>query len=261
MAIGPAGAASTPITSQRASVSPLEFSFQVQRPETVRAHGSPIRWCLRQTTRHRRTHGPVRTSYTGGARGDHADAARGQEPGRHRKGDGQGPVGHQQGDAQELVPGRRGTLLPGIGRATLLRGAQALLRTSQDPRRRGARRARHAADRAGALVARADRRQDRGRTSGPVGVRVDHLPGRQRRQARPARAGAHQTGHQGAPAPQGQAAAPEGRARGETRQDPRDQAHIGTCGRGRAARAWATGRATPWSAGGPARAWSRSWTA
>lgn len=154
-----------------------------------------------------------------------------------------------------------GRLLPGIGRATLLRGAQALLRTSQDPRRRGARRARHAADRAGALVARADRRQDRGRTSGPVGVRVDHLPGRQRRQARPARAGAHQTGHQGAPAPQGQAAAPEGRARGETRQDPRDQAHIGTCGRGRAARAWATGRATPWSAGGPARAWSRSWTA
>ena len=74
-----------------------------------------------------------------------------------------------------------GPLLPGIDRATLLRGAQALLRASQDPRRRGARRARHAADRAGALVARADRRQDRGRTSGPVGVRVDHLPGRQRR--------------------------------------------------------------------------------
>ncbi len=105
-----------------------------------------------------------------------------------------------------------GPLLPGIDRATLLRGAQALLRASQDPRRRGARRARHAADRAGALVARADRRQDRGRTSGPVGVRVDHLPGRQRRQARLARAGARQTGHQGAPTPQGQAAAPEGRA-------------------------------------------------
>lgn len=118
-----------------------------------------------------------------------------------------------------------------------------------------------AAERAGALVARADLRQDRGRTSGPVGVRVDHLPGRQRRQARPARAGARQTGHQGAPAPHGQAAAPEGRARGEMRQDPRDQAHIGTSGRGRAARAWTTGRATPWSAGGPARAWSRSWTA
>lgn len=101
-----------------------------------------------------------------------------------------------------------GPLLPGIDRATLLRGAQALLRASQDPRRRGARRARHAADRAGALVARADRRQDRGRTSGPVGVRVDHLPGRQRRQARLARAGARQTGHQGAPTPQGQAAAP-----------------------------------------------------
>ena len=99
-----------------------------------------------------------------------------------------------------------GPLLPGIDRATLLRGAQALLRASQDPRRRGARRARHAADRAGALVARADRRQDRGRTSGPVGVRVDHLPGRQRRQARLARAGARQTGHQGAPTPQGQAA-------------------------------------------------------
>ncbi|WP_204986998.1 hypothetical protein, partial [Collinsella aerofaciens] len=47
---------------------------------------------------------------------------------------------------------------------------------------------------------------------GPVGVRVDHLPGRQRRQARLARAGARQTGHQGAPTPQGQAAAPEGRA-------------------------------------------------
>ena len=105
-----------------------------------------------------------------------------------------------------------GPLLPGIDRAALLRGAQALLRASQDPRRRGARRARHAADRAGALVARADRRQDRGRTSGPVGVRVDHLPGRQRRQARLARAGARQTGHQGAPTPQGQAAAPEVRA-------------------------------------------------
>ena len=37
-----------------------------------------------------------------------------------------------------------GPLLPGIDRATLLRGAQALLRASQDPRRRGARRARHA---------------------------------------------------------------------------------------------------------------------
>lgn len=36
-----------------------------------------------------------------------------------------------------------GPLLPGIDRATLLRGAQALLRASQDPRRRGARRARH----------------------------------------------------------------------------------------------------------------------
>ena len=75
----------------------------MQRPETARAHGSPIRWCLRQTTRHRRTHGPVHTSCTGGARGDHADAARGQEPGRHRKGDGQGPVDHQQGDAQEWI--------------------------------------------------------------------------------------------------------------------------------------------------------------
>ena len=56
-----------------------------------------------------------------------------------------------------------GPLLPGIDRAALLRGAQALLRASQDPRRRGARRARHAADRAGALVARADRRGIRAR--------------------------------------------------------------------------------------------------
>lgn len=42
-----------------------------------------------------------------GARGDHADAAREQKPGRHRQGNGRGPVDHQQGDAQELVPGRR----------------------------------------------------------------------------------------------------------------------------------------------------------
>ena len=63
------------LTCSHATDFMLAFSIQAQRPKTARTHGSPIRWCLRQTTRHRRTHGPVHTSYTGGARGNHADAA------------------------------------------------------------------------------------------------------------------------------------------------------------------------------------------
>ena len=44
-------------------------------------------------------------------------------------------------------------------------------------------------------------------------------------------------GPQGQAAPQGEARAPQGRARGAARQDPRDQADIGEAGRGRGPRA------------------------
>ena len=41
---------SSPFSDGFAWILSLKFSFQVQRPEMARAHGSPTRWCLRQTT-------------------------------------------------------------------------------------------------------------------------------------------------------------------------------------------------------------------
>ena len=86
----------------------------------------------------------------------------------------------QQGDGRKLVRRWLGAVPSCIDRPAWLRVPKRFLRAARDPRRRARGGACAASCRAGALAARADRGQDRGRTAGTDGLCVRDPPGDQR---------------------------------------------------------------------------------
>lgn len=126
-----------------------------------------------------RSHGPVRPSCLGRARGNRVAEARG-ELRRDGRSDGRGQSGRQRGDGRKLVRRWLGAVPSCIGRPAWLRVPKGFLRAARGPRRRARGGACAASCRAGALVARADRGRDRGRTAGTDGLCVRYLQGDQR---------------------------------------------------------------------------------
>ena len=125
-----------------------------------------------------RSHGPVRPSCLGRARGNHVAEARGDSCG--------GMAGAAGGDeatvSREMKLVRRwlGAVPSCIDRPAWPRVPKGFLRAARDPRRRARGGACAASYRAGASVARADRGQDRGRAAGTDGLCVRDPPGDQR---------------------------------------------------------------------------------